>query len=246
MTTPEPPLDHAEPTPSPWWLAFRVIDEPAAVFRHLAVVPRVLVPIVLLIASTIVSAAVMPEAGLRRMAEQRADAMAEQAGDEFTEEDRQEMLEDAASTQARVLIAVSGSVGGVLWLVIVAAVLLLIMGALGSEPLRFKDELAIVTHAFVPGMLGGVLLLLLMRLTGLEEIQLSLGFLFDPETSAFLHGFAGGVSLFGVWTVLLLALGNQIRTKTKSLNTPLMVVGSLWVVLLLIRAGLTTVFGSFG
>jgi hypothetical protein len=241
VTAPDAP--HA--TPNPWWLAIRVIDEPGQVFRHLAAKPRALVPILLMVITSILAGAAMPDSALQRLAEQQADAVAERT-DDFTEEDRAAMLENAVSTQRRVIIAVSATVFSLAWFAIVAGVLLLIMGAVGSEPLKYKDEFAIVTHAFVPSMIGGVVVLLIMRFTGLEEVQLSLGFLFDPESSPFLHGVAAGISLFGAWTVFLLALGNQIRTRTKTLNSPLMVIGGLWIVLLLIRGGLTSVFGSFG
>jgi hypothetical protein len=85
----------------------------------------------------------------------------------------------------------------------------------------------------------------LWRFAGMEEVQLSLGFLVN-EDAKFLHGFLSLFSLFGAWTAGLLALGNQIRTKMKGMGTALAVVGGLWVLANAGLAALGSVFGGFG
>lgn len=229
---------------SPWWLALRVIDEPGAVFRQLAIKPVFVIPIILLVVTTAIVAAGMPSAMLREGAERQAEMMERRAPETFTEADRVEMLESASSTKNRALFIFGiGSIGSIVVLLVVAAVFRLIFGAVGAEPLRFKDELAITTHAWMPQLFGGVLMVLLWRYAGFEE-TLSLGFLVPGE--GFLHNFAAGITLFGLWTVYLLALGNQIRTRMKGIGTALTIVGGLYILVKLVAAGFTTLAMGLG
>jgi hypothetical protein len=237
------PIEQTE-LKSPWWLAFRVIDEPGAVFRQLAAKPVFIVPLILLVVTTAIVAAGMPTAMLREGAERQADIMERRAPDTFTEADRIEMLENASSPKARMLwIFGLGSVGAIVVLLVIAAVFRLIFGAVGSEPLTFRDELAITTHAWMPQLFGGVLMVLLWRYAGFEQ-TLSLGFLVPGE--GFLHNLAAGITLFGVWTVYLLALGNQVRTRMKGIGTALTIVGGLYILVKLVSAGFTTLAMGLG
>jgi hypothetical protein len=236
-----------DPTPasdakSPWWLAFRVIDEPAQVFRALAARPTVMVPIILLVITAGIVAVGTPASTLRSRAERQAEMMEQRAPDRFTEDDRAQMLEDAAGTRNRLIIFAAGAVIGVIALMIVAAVLLLIFNAIGSQPVKFKDELAIATHAYMPQLLGAILMILLARFAAFDQ-PLSLGFLFRE---GFLHSLGQQITLFGVWNIILLALGNQIRAGLKGFGTPLAIVGGLWFVVILMFAGLGTAFGGAG
>ena len=86
-------------------------------------------------------------------------------------------------------------------------------------------------------------MVLLWRFAGFEQ-TLSLGFLVPGE--GFLHNFAAGITLFGVWTVILLALGNQIRTRMKGMGTALTIVGGLYIVVKLVAAGFTTLVAGLG
>jgi hypothetical protein len=225
----------------PWWLALRVIDEPVEVFRQLAVRPRVLVPFLLMVVAGAIFAFGTPQSTLRRQAERTADMLAERAPERFDEAQRLEMLDKAGSTVRRVTMAGSVIAVQAISVLVVAGVLLLVFNAYGSEPLRYKDELAITTHAFVPQLLGMVVLVLLARFAGFEDMQLSLGFLFKD---GFLHDLGVQFTPFGAWNIVLLGLGNQIRTGAKSLSGPLSIVVVLWLLVNFGFAALSSVFGG--
>jgi hypothetical protein len=225
----------------PWWLALRVIDEPAAVFRQLAARPRFAVPLLLIVLTSVVAGLGIPDTTLRMRAAEQADMLQERAPDRFTEEQREEMLAEAASPRNRILITVGYVVYGILSLLIVAAVLLVVFKGFGQEPLAYKDELAIVTHAYVPQLLGTVILVLLARFAGYEEMQLSLGFLFDE---GFLRHLGTQFTPFGAWNVVLLALGNSIRTRAKSIWGPLAIVVGLWIMVNLGFAAVSSAMGG--
>ncbi|MFQ5703015.1 MAG: YIP1 family protein [Gemmatimonadales bacterium] len=218
------------------WLALRVLDEPAKVFQSLASKPRALIPIVLLVLASVVVAFATPERVLKNQVREQLEAF--RGGGGLTDEQFQERLDAAASPGSRVSILGFGSVGGVVGLVIVAAVLMLIFGATSGSPVRFKDEFAIVAHANVASIAGAVLVVALTVFAGFDQLQLSVGFLFDQETQPFLYRFANQITVFGAWNVFLIALGNKIKTEAQGLGTPLAIVGGLWIVTKLLFAAL--------
>ena len=241
MTDPAP-LD--KPGKSSLWLAFRVFDEPTAVFKELAERPRALVPILCLILAAIFAAFAMPS----RVMEEQARATFEQLQEngQLTAEDAQERIDNSSGTTARLTVLLAGVVGGPLILAVTALVLMLIFGATSADPLRFKDEFAIVSHAYMIAIAGGVLSVALLAFAGLDEVQLSLGFLFDEDSSPFLYRFTNQINLFGAWNVYILALGNQVKTKAKGIGGALMIVGGLWLVLKVGGALLTGLFLGMG
>jgi len=230
---------------SPWWLAFRVLDEPGIVFRQLAVKPRSLVPLLLFLVCSAILMFGIPAEPMQDATRTQMEAVQERAPDGVTDADIEQRVEFVGSVPGRAL-AYGGQL--VFWLIgftVATLVLMLVFGALGKEPVGFKAEFAIVTHAFVPQLLGFLVIVGLMRFAGITQPQLSLGFLVSEE-SGFLHSFANQFGVFGAWNVYLLALGNQIRTGMKGIGTSLAVVGGLWILVNLIFGGLGSLAGGFG
>ena len=239
MTTPEQ-------TWGPWMLALRVIDEPLEVFRQLAARPTAWVPIVLLVIATVFLSFGTPAESLQRQTREQMESAQQRAPDRITDEMVADRVERAASLAGRAIGAGVRLAYYLIAFVVVAAVLMLIFGAMGSEQISFKQEFAIVTHAFMPQILGFVLLVLLMRFAGFEQPTISLGFMFDPETQMFLFMLATMLHLFALWNVVLLALGNQVKIGAKGLTGPLAVVGGLWLVWSLLFSGLLTLLAGLG
>jgi len=224
------------------WLALRVFDEPVHVFTELAARPRVLLPIILLVVVTAIVAFGTPDDILQDRARDQIEAVRERA--QLTDEQVQERVEGAASLRNRAVFMFGiGSVAGVAVLALIAVVLMLIFGATGPEPIKFKTEFAILAHANLISLAGLVLMVILMRFVGVGDPQLSLGFLFGEETSPFLHRFARQITLFGTWHMLLVALGNKILSKAKGIGGPLVIVGGLWLLVKLVGAALGGLFG---
>ena len=226
MTDPAP-LD--EQGKSPFWLAFRVFDEPTAVFKELAARPRALVPILCLILSATFTAFAMPARVMEEQARTTFESLQESG--RITADDAQERIDNASGTTARLTVLGAGVVGGPIMLALAALVLMLIFGATTADPLRFKDEFAIVSHAYMISIAGGILVVALLAFAGFDEVQLSLGFLFDEDSSPFLYRFTSQINVFGAWNVYVLALGNQVKTKAKGIGGALTIVGGLWLAL---------------
>ncbi len=143
--------------------------------------------------------------------------------------------------------------GGLLGLPLV---LLLVAGALhfaftffAAAELRFKTSLSVVAHAFFPAaLLGGPLMLLVMALKGEwsqppdQVLQASPAALLDPAgTPRALYSLAGSFDLFTLWTVALLSIGFGLATR-RSTGSAAVVVVTLWLLLVLGKAGLAALF----
>jgi hypothetical protein len=248
MTDPSAPAPHAAPASAEeelpaWWLLLRVLDEPGAVFRSVAQRPRALLPVVALVVVSFIAGFLTPAEQLQDQARQQVELVERRAEGvppeqaEQVEARVQEMIANAASPGRRLTIAIFGAVIPLVGLAVVAVVLMLVFGAMGSEPLRFKQEFTVAAHAFVPQLLG-FLVIVLLSIAGLKDVQLSLGFLSDMERSPFLFTLLSQFSLFAAWNVLLLAVGNQVLIGGKGLAGPLGIVAGLWIVKNVAVAGL--------
>jgi hypothetical protein len=235
-----------EQTWGPWRLTLRVIDEPAEVFRRLAARPTAWVPIVTMVIVVALTSFAMPSEPIAEATRTQMEAVQRRAPDQITDEAIEERVELATSARGRAISLASQIVIYLIGFAAVAAVLMLVFGAVGSEPLGYKDEFAIVTHAFVPQLLGFILIVLLTRFAGVQQLSLSLGFLFDSESAPFMHNVGNQFTLFGAWNMVLLALGNQIRTGAKTLGGPLAIVGGLWVLLNVVLAAMVTFLAGLG
>jgi hypothetical protein len=161
---------------------------------------------------------------------------------QLSQEDAEERIAAAAEPAARGIAFAAGSVLGILLLLVVAAVLSLIFGAMDSQPVGFKREFAVVAHANMI-VLAGVVLATVLAIFANFRQPLSLGFLFS-EDSGFPYHYANQITLFGAWDVYLLALGNMILTRSKKIGTALAIVAGLWLLAKLPLALLTGMFGG--
>lgn len=236
-------------TPSPWWLLLRVLDEPVQVFRALASRPRIVAPLAAMLVAFVVFGFATPAEQLREQARQQAEIMRRRAA-QMPEERRAEFLstverriERAASPGTRALAAAGGAVTSVIGLTVAAAILMLVFGAIGSQSVPFKAEFAVVAHAYVPQLVG-LLLMVALGAAGLRNVQLSPAFVTDLERSPFLFTLLSQFSVFAIWNVYLVALGNQILTAGKSIAGPLAAVGGLWLLKCLALAGTASLFAG--
>ena len=224
-----------------WWLGLRVFDEPGVVFSELVQKPRVLVPILFLfLVSPVLIAIGTPASVFREQVEQRLDIQESRSPGSVSAEDREQALAEADSPVKRALIVGASVVFGPIILAIVALVLQLIFNALAPEGVKFKQEMAVVAHAWMPQFLGAIVLVILTVGLGMEQLQLSLGFLFAKDQSSFLYNFANGITIFGTWSMVLVAVGNQHLTKAKTLGTSLVIVAGLWIGVKLAGAALAS------
>jgi hypothetical protein len=235
---------NSEQPKSPVQLVLRVLDEPAAVFTELAARPRALLPVILWLVVAFASTFGMPTRIMRSATEHQLQTMEQHRPGVITPEVRQRAVERAGGVVSRSSAFAAVAVIGLLTIVVVAAVLRVVFGGLSPEPITFRQEFAIAAHAYVPQILGAIATLIAIVVTSDAQFRFSLGVLFDPDSGGFVYKLANQFTLFGAWNVYLLALGNQIKTREKSIATPLVIIGALWVVVGFLFAGLQSVMGG--
>jgi hypothetical protein len=235
---------NAEQFKSPLQLVLRVLDEPSAVFTELAARPRALLPVILFLVVSLVTVFAVPAKIMRSETEQRFETIEQRRPGMVPPATRQRAVERAAGPMSRATGFAFVAAIGLVALVIVAAVLRVVFGGMSPEPITFRQEFAIAAHAFVPQILGSIATLIAIVILGDGQFRFSLGLLFDPDSGGFAYRLGNQFTLFGAWNVYLLALGNQIKTRTKSIATPLTIVAALWAVVNLLLAGLQSVMGG--
>jgi hypothetical protein len=140
-------------------------------------------------------------------------------------------------------------VGTVVVILVVAGVLLGAVNLLAGASLNFKSSLGIVSYAYMPGVLGGLLGILVLFLKDPSTIDLenlvasNFAALLTSDTSKWLIALAKSFDLFVFWILLLLAAGfSAANPKKISMGKALGVVVGLWLVFVIVRVGLAAIF----
>jgi Yip1-like protein len=165
----------------------------------------------------------------RKLTESQMEAAIEQAR-------KLSWLWDVVAVLAPLLIALA--VAGILWVA---------CQAFGWD-VKFRQSLGVTAHAFLPATLGSIALLVVLwnrvsldpQLVG-DALRTNPGFLVDRETNSVLHGLLASLDLFSFWTMALLVLGLSAAAGAPRGRVAVLV-GSLWALFVLGKAGVTTLF----
>jgi hypothetical protein len=112
----------------------------------------------------------------------------------------------------------------------------------------YRQAFGVTTHAFLPRILGSVLLIPILwkRETvdpeGIGDLLRSnLGFLVERDTAKVAHTVLQSLDLFSIWSVVLLIIGFAAAAKISKKSAAGVILG-LWVILILIKAGFAAIF----
>jgi hypothetical protein len=129
---------------------------------------------------------------------------------------------------------------------LVAAVLMLVFHLSGATKVDFKTSLAIVSYAWVPWLIHGVLSILILLLKDPSTVDLqnivasNPGALLSDDASKWLVSLLGSFDIFAIWTLILLAIGyNATNPKKLSFGKALVLVVIPWIFFVAIKVGLT-------
>lgn len=119
---------------------------------------------------------------------------------------------------------------------------------LGQES-RYKQTLAMVSHAYLAQTLYGLLLLIpLLTNPGNFVLTNPLGtnpafYLDKATTPAFLYALCTHLDIFSIWVVVLLAVGlAQLSGRKGKFGSALGAVGGLWLLYILVTSGISAAF----
>lgn len=133
--------------------------------------------------------------------------------------------------------------------VIVAAILMGVFNGLAGTKIGFKTSLGILSHAWMTGLVSGVLGLLIIALkdpstVDLQNIVASNAAAFvSSDSPRWLLALLGSLDLFSFWTMILLSIGYSVAEPKKlSFGKAFAWIFVMWLAYVLVKVGLTAAF----
>jgi Yip1-like protein len=220
-----------------------VIFSPGKTFESIARRPTWLAPLLLWTAmSVVVTSVLLPKIDYNRMIR----ASFEKRGQTIPEE----RLQSIVQTQKRIAPVLYTGIAAVAPAAIALLVALVYWAAFKAFgwDMKFAQAFGVTTHAFVPSILGSILILpVLARRESVDPqtmgdlLRSNLGFLVDQESSKMLHSLLQSLDLFSFWCLALLAIGFAAAAKVSRASAAGIVL-TLWLLYVLGKAGLAAVF----
>lgn len=133
--------------------------------------------------------------------------------------------------------------------VVVAAVLMLAFNLIHGTKVKFVPSLAIVSYAWVPGLIGALLGILILFIkdpstVDLEHLVASNGGAFlSDDSPKWLLTLLTMFDLFAFWNMILMAIGFSAADPKKiSFGKALGTIVGVWLIYVVVKVGLTAAF----
>jgi hypothetical protein len=162
----------------------------------------------------------------------------------MTEEQREQALQ-----QTRKFMEISAYVAPpiaiLIVILVVASILLFIGNIILGGTIGFQKMLNAYAWTMMLVLPSGIVMMLLIMAKGSTDVSLGLGVLTTSETGDFLKSLLSSIELFAVWQVWLSAVAVSVLAPTET-KKALWSIGALWLVWIIIKAGLATLGVQFG
>jgi len=219
-TTPAPvPMAEPQATISPFGRIIGVLFSPKATFEDIARKPSWILPVILLaVLGAIVAVGINQKMNWREYMSQQIEKSPRAA--QLSAEQKERQME-AGAKFAPISVYIFGIPAPVVVVLIVAGVMLGGYNLFAGANANYKTALGIVSHAFVPVMLGNMLFLVVLFLKppgtlDLENPMATNVAAFLPEESAkWLVALCKNVDIFVLWVTLLIAIGFAAASPKK-------------------------------
>lgn len=133
--------------------------------------------------------------------------------------------------------------------VVIAAILLGVFNGLAGTKLNFKTSLAIVSHAWMTGLVSGILGILIVALKDPATIDLqnivasNAGAFLSQDSAKWLVALLGSIDLFSFWTMILLAIGFAAAAPRQlTTGKAFAWIFVMWLLYVVVKVGLTAAF----
>jgi Yip1-like protein len=245
--------DAATPAPPPaasdnsFTRIFGVLFSPKPTFDSIVRRPTWIVPVILGCIFFITIVAIFTQRGGWPSFFEKQDANSSRMQNKSAEERERTM--DAQIKFAPTFGYVEGLIIPPIVALIVAAVLMLVFNLSGATKVDFKTSLGIVSYAWVPWLIHGVLSILILFLKDASTVDLqnivasNPGALLSDDAAKWLVTLLSSIDIFAIWTLILLAIGYS-ATNPKKLSFGKAFVLALipWIFFIAIKVGLTAAF----
>jgi hypothetical protein len=241
MASPVTPSPEAAPSVSSIGRIFGAIFSPKPTFESIAQRPTWILPLVLISILSVVTIFIFSQrVGWRSfmIRQDQQNSRLQKQMDQMTPEQRDKMLD-----QQTKIAPIFGYVFGVLGILMVAFNMM-IGGGIG-----FTTSLGIVTHSWVPGIIGGLLGILVLFLKDPSTIDLqhlvaaNAGAFLSDDAPKWQEALLSSFDLFTFWSMILMGIGYSAANPKKiSFGKALGTIVVVWAVYVVCKVGLTAAF----
>ena len=247
MSTSSAPLAEPQASISALGRLIGVIFSPKSTFADIVRKPSWLLPVILLaVLGTIVAVGLNQKMDWREYMSQQIEKSPRAAS--LSVEQKQRQIE-AGAKFAPISAYVFGIPAPLVIVLIVAGVMLLAYNLVAGADVNYATSLGIVSHAFVPALIGNLIFLLVLFLKPRGTLDLdnpvaTNAAAFLPEGSAkWLDAFAKNVDLLAIWITILIAIGFAAANPRKLQgNKSFAIAFGVFAVYIVLRVGLAFIF----
>jgi Yip1 domain len=251
MASPVTPAPEAAPSVSSVGRIFGAIFSPKPTFESIARRPTWILPLVLLSLLSIVTIFIFGQrVGWRgfMIRQNQQNSRLQKQMDQMTPEQRDKMLDQ--QTKIAPIFGYGGAVLGLFIVaVIIAAVLMAALNLMSGGGIGFKTSLGIVAHSWVPGLIGGLLGILVLFLKDPSTIDLqhlvatNAGAFLSDDAPKWQEALLSSFDLFTFWSMILMGIGyNAVNPKKISFGKALGTIVVVWAIYVVCKVGLTAAF----
>jgi Yip1 domain len=244
MTTPPSAIESTAPQParlSAFGRLTGVLFSPKATFEDIAAKPGFVLPIVIIVLLTVAVVAVFGQrVGWRQFMEQQF-AKSPQTANLSAEEKEQRM---ATAVKIAPIIGYVQIIVVPIAALIIGAVLMGAFNLIASARITFLQSLSIVSYGWVPGIIGGVIGLILLFVKSPDTIDLEhlvasdVGAFLSGDSPKWLMSLCTSLNLFTFWEIVLMGIGFSAASPKKvSIGKGITIVAVCWAIWTLGKVG---------
>jgi len=251
MASPMTSSPEAAPSVSSIGRIFGAIFSPKPTFESIAQRPSWLLPLVLLSLLSIVTIFIFGQrVGWRSfmIRQDQQNSRVQKQMDQMTPEQREKMLDQ--QTKAASIFGYIGAVLGLFIVaVIIAAVLMAALNLMSGGGVGFKTSLGIVSHSWVPGLIGGLLGILVLFLKDPSTIDIqhlvatNAGAFLSDDAPKWQEALLSSFDLFTFWSMILMGVGySAVNPKKISFGKALGTIIVVWAIYVVCKVGISAAF----
>lgn len=249
VTTAAPAPEAPAPAPvSSVGRLFGALFSPKATFYSIAARPTWVLPLVLICLIQITLVVVFSkQVGWRSFMERQNQnsSRVQKQMEGMTADQKEQMLNNQAKI-APIFFYVGAVLGPFLGAFIVAAVYLGAFNLILGSRIGFTTAVGIVSYAWVPGLIAGILGIVIIFLKDPATVDLqnlvasNPGAMLSDDSPKWLVSLLGSLDVFSFWTMILMSFGfSATNPKKISVGKAFGTVLSVWFIYVLIKVGLT-------
>jgi hypothetical protein len=246
-----------DPTPAPtgsdnsFSRIFGVIFSPQATFASIVRRPTWVVPLLLVVVVSLAIVALFSQrVGWRAymLRQDQQNSSVQKKMEQMTPEERDRMVDQQTKFAGPFAYIAVGVITPIAAL-IVAGVFLLVFKLSSSSNVPFVTSLGIVTYSWVPGLIGGLLGILILFIKDPSTVDLdhlvaaNAGALASDDAAGWLVTLLTSFDIFVFWTMILMAFGySATNPKKLSFGKALVTIVIVWAVWTAVKVAFKAAF----